>query len=71
MSSTIEPTPKKARENQQQLRGARAAPPPTVHLDVLELAKVGIAILDFLAAHYEDSVEVIDECKPILERILR
>jgi len=55
---------------------SEAVPPPEVdssgvHLDTLELAKCLLTIAEFLGGHFEDSVELLDEVKPILERIVR
>lgn len=64
------------KRREQKSTQSEAVPPPEVetpgvHLDTLELAKCLLTILDFLGGHFEDSVEMLDECKPTLERIVR
>jgi len=50
-------------------RGARAVPPPAGELR--ELAHCVLAILDYITAHSDGTSELIDDCKPRLEMLLR
>jgi len=58
-------------QGNQSTRNEAVPPPEGLHLDVLELAKCLLTVHDYLCSHHDDTVELSDELKPILERILR
>lgn len=57
-------------KQQQQSTRSEAVPPPVAD-DVRELAWVQLTILDYITAHSDGTTELVDECKPRLEAILR
>lgn len=72
MSREITPRqkPQKA-EAKKEGEPRRDLPVGGVHLDTLEIAHCVLTIMDYLCSRFDDTVEMSDELKPILERILR
>jgi len=54
---------------EQQSRGAKAIPPP--EFDVVRLAQVGLALLEYLTVNDDAFVALSDNIKPTLEHIIR
>jgi len=58
-----------AKKTEQQLRGARSAPPPAV--DALPLAECLLALLDFVSTDSSEYSELYNAHKGSLEAIIR